>query len=61
MRELVQDSMAFVPIGALLSEAKDRMEKTRNCQDVFVTEHGPPSEPVRGSLTDAELLRYSKV
>ena len=61
MKELVQDSMAFVPIGAVLSEAKDRMERTRNCQDVFVTEHGLPGEPVRGWLTDAELLRYLKV
>ena len=53
--------MAFVPIGAVLSEAKDRMEKTRNSQDIFVTEHGLPREPVSGWLTDAELLRYSKV
>lgn len=60
MKEFVQDSMAFVPVGAMLSEAKDRMEKTKYCRDVFVTEHGLPNEPVLGWLTDGELLRPSK-
>ena len=61
MRELVQHSLCFVPIGATLTEAKDNMEKTENCQDVFVTEHGNPDEPVQGWLTNVELLRYSKM
>ena len=60
MKALVQDSIALVPAGATLSEAKDRMERTLNCQDVFVTEHGLPNEPVLGWLTDAELLRVAK-
>ena len=60
MKALVQDSMAFVPAGAMLSEAKELMERTPNCQDVFVTEHGLPNEPVQGWLTDAELLRAAK-
>lgn len=61
IKELVQDSMSFVQIGAMLADVKDRMAKIKNCKDVFVTEHGLPSEAIRGWLTDADMLRYSKV
>lgn len=61
MKVLVQDSLAFVPAGAMLSEAKDRMEATPNCQDVFITEHGVPTEAVVGWLTDAEVRRIARV
>ncbi len=60
MKELVQDSIAYIPENALLSDAKDRMERTPNCQDIFVTAHGLPGEPVLGWLTDAEVRRASK-
>ena len=61
MKTLVQDTMAYVPAGAMLSDAKERMERVRNCQDVFVTEHGQPGEPALGWLTDAEVRRAAKV
>lgn len=61
MKELVQDSLAYVPAGAMLSDAKERMEHTPQCQDIFVTEHGQPNEPVLGWLTDAEVRRAAKV
>jgi len=61
MKVLVQDSIAYVPVGAMLSDAKERMERTRNCQDVFVTEHGQAGEPALGWLTDAEVRRAAKV
>lgn len=61
MKDLVQTSIAYVPAGAMLSDAKERMERTRGCQDVFVTEHGQPGEPVLGWLTDAEVRRAAKV
>jgi hypothetical protein len=61
MKELVQDAIAYVPVGAMLSDAKERMERLRNCQDVFVTEHGQPGEPAVGWLTDAEVRRAAKV
>ncbi len=61
MKELVQDAIAYVPAGAMLSDAKERMERVRNCQDVFVTEHGQPGEPTLGWLTDAEVRRAAKV
>ena len=61
MQALVQDAVAWVARGTLLSDAKERMEATRGCQDVFVTEHGRPDEPVLGWLTDAELRRAAQV
>lgn len=61
MIELVRESLAFVPAGAMMSDAKDVMEATPNCQDVFVTEQGQPGEPVIGWLTDAEIRRAAKV
>jgi hypothetical protein len=61
MKELVQDSLAYVPPGAMLSDVKEIMEHTPHCQDVFVTEHGQPGEPVVGWLTDAEVRRAAKV
>lgn len=61
MKELVQDSLAYVPAGAMLSDAKERMEHTPQCQDIFVTEHGQPGEAVLGWLTDAEVRRAAKV
>ena len=61
MKGLVQDSLAYVPAGAMLSDAKERMERTPNCQDIFVTEHGQPGEAVLGWLTDAEVRRAAKV
>ncbi|MBQ0959031.1 hypothetical protein KAK06_08665 [Ideonella sp. 4Y11] len=60
-KELVQDSLAYVPQGAMLSDAKAVMERVPHCQDVFVTEHGLPSEPVLGWLTDAQVRVAAKV
>lgn len=60
MKELVQDALAYVPVGATLSDARSRMEQVKHCQDVIVTEHGMPGEPLLGWLTDAELRRAGK-
>jgi hypothetical protein len=60
MKELVQDALAYVPVGATLADARSRMEQVKHCQDVIVTEHGMPGEPLLGWLTDAELRRAGK-
>ena len=61
MKQLVQDALAYVPAGAMLADAKERMERVPNCQDVIVTEHGLPGEPMLGWLTDSEVRRVAKV
>lgn len=61
MKELVQDAVAYVSAGATLTDAKQLMERTPNCQDVIVTEHGRPDEPLLGWLTDADVRRAATI
>jgi len=61
MKELVQDSLAYVSEAAMLSDAKDQMDRVPSCQDVFVTKSGRPGEAALGWLTDAEVRRAAKV
>lgn len=61
MKAMVSGSLAFVPINATLSEAKQKMGETINCQDVFVTDNGDKNEPVRGWLTNIEIVRHLQV
>jgi hypothetical protein len=61
MKELVQDSLAYVSESATLSDAKERMERTPNCQDIFVTENGEAGKPVLGWLTDTQVRQVARV
>lgn len=58
MEVMVSGSLAFVPINATLAEAKQKMEETKNCQDVFVTDNGDKNGHVRGWLTNVEIVRH---
>jgi hypothetical protein len=60
MRDLVEKSLAFVSKKATLGDAKAIMEKTKNCQDVFVTESGRADEPITGWLPNTELSKHAK-
>jgi len=60
MRKIVKDSMAFVPLNGTLRDAKRQMERTKNCQDVFITENGKRKEPVLGWLTNNDISRMSQ-
>ena len=60
MRELVEKSIAFVSVKATLGDAKAAMEKTKNCQDVFVTENGKPEEPIIGWLPNTEITKHAR-
>ena len=59
MTAMVKDSLAFVAASATIAEAKQKMKSTNNSQDVFVTETGRSSEPVKGWLTNVELMIQS--
>jgi hypothetical protein len=61
MKELVQDSLTYVPEGAMHSDAKERMERAPKFQGGFVTEHGQPGEAVLGGLIDATVRRAARV
>jgi hypothetical protein len=60
MKELISESMAFVPAKATLAEAKEKMESVKNCQDVFVTENGKSTEPILGWLSNVEIGKHLK-
>lgn len=57
VNEFVEKSLVFVSKATTLGEAKQKMEATKNCQDVFVTETGLPTEPMLGWLTNVDIAR----
>jgi hypothetical protein len=60
INEYVEKSIAVINRKATLSEAKQKMEATKNCQDVFVTENGLPEEPLLGWLTNVDISKNIK-
>lgn len=46
------EAIGFVSITATLGESRDQMQRVDNCNDIFVTASGYPTEPVLGWLTD---------
>jgi hypothetical protein len=60
MPDLVEKSLAFVSSKATLGDAKGEMEKTKNCQDVFITQNGGREEPILGWLTNNEISKLLK-
>jgi hypothetical protein len=54
-------SFASVKETATLADAKDAMDKTPGCQDVFVTAGGTPYEPVSGWITNTIIEDSAKV
>jgi hypothetical protein len=60
MRDLVEKSLGFVSTKATLGEAKATMEKTTNCQDVFVTENGRADEPIIGWLPNTVISKHTR-
>ncbi len=61
MKDYVSKTLAFVALDQNLADAKAIMEGVKDCQDVFVTEHGKPDEPVMGWLTNIEIAKNAKV
>ena len=57
IKDLIEKSIVFVNIKATIGEAKQKMEGQKNCQDVFVTENGQPVEPVKGWLTNIDIVK----
>ncbi|MEA4937797.1 MAG: hypothetical protein VB102_14355 [Paludibacter sp.] len=53
--------IGFVSYNANLLDAKRVIDATDECQDVFVTQNGKPSEPVLGLITNNRIFQYAKV
>ncbi len=58
---IIRDSIFVVPENATLADAKEKMDRTANCQDVFVTKDGTYNSPVLGWITNVDLEKHSKV
>jgi hypothetical protein len=61
IKELVEDAIAFIPKDATILNAKEAMEETKNCQDVFITENGSREEKIIGWLTNNDIVKYLSV
>ncbi|MHB9141400.1 MAG: hypothetical protein ACYC25_05960, partial [Paludibacter sp.] len=53
--------IGFISINANLLDAKRVIDATDECQDVFVTQNGKPSEPVLGLITNNRIFGFAKV
>jgi hypothetical protein len=58
---MVRRAVCFVRLDDSLAVAKAKMESTENCEDVFVTDTGQPSEPLKGWLPDNEIAKAGRV
>lgn len=59
--ELFQSSFTTIGEDATLFDAKTKMDKTPNCQDVFVTKGGTKDDDVVGWITNVIIADNSKV
>lgn len=60
MRDMLENSLGFISVKATMGDAKATMEKTKNCQDVFVTEKGRADEPIIGWLANTDISKHAK-
>jgi hypothetical protein len=60
-RALLGSTFEMVREEATLAEVKSRMERTPNCQDIFVTRTGSKSEPALGWITNVIIEENSRV
>ncbi len=57
---LVTTSIGFVALDTNLAAAKSEMDRTDQCQDVFVTASGKKGDPVLGWLTNIAIAAASR-
>ncbi len=60
-KRLEDTSFATVREDGTLADAKDAMDKTPDCQDVFVTSGGTKFEPVTGWITNVIIIDNARV
>lgn len=61
IKSMLYKGYNFIPSNASLLDAKKAMDSIPECQDVFITETGKPSEPVLGLITNNILMEKAKV
>ncbi|MGE5860620.1 MAG: hypothetical protein ACM34J_08695 [Ignavibacteria bacterium] len=58
IKEIVEDAISFLNKDANILNAKEAIEKIKNCQDVFITETGKREEKILGWLTNVDIGKY---
>ncbi len=61
VKALMYKGFTFVAESASLLDAKKAMDAIPECQDVFITRNGKPTEPILGLITNNRILDYAKV
>ncbi len=56
--QLISDSMIFIHPDTPLYEAKLRMEETKHCQDVIITENGTREGKLLGWLPNVDIAKH---
>ena len=61
IREMLEKSVAVVSLNATLLDAKNAIDNTPECIDVFVTNSGRKDEQVLGMITNSMILKEATV
>jgi hypothetical protein len=61
LKDMVEKSFTAIKEDATMAEAKNAMDRTPNCQDVFVTKGGTIQEPVIGWITNVIIQEIATV
>ena len=61
LKNMVEKSFTAVKEDATMAEAKNAMDRTPHCQDVFVTNGGTLQEPVIGWITNGIIQQIATV
>lgn len=60
-KEMITDSFRAIKESSNLFEAKEHIETVPNCLDVFVTETGELTSPVKGWITNVIVTKHSNI
>lgn len=61
LKIVFEEGFGVVDENATMADAKCEMEKTNECQDVFVTRQGSKNEPISGWVTNVIISQTSEV
>jgi hypothetical protein len=57
----LNEGFIIVPENSALSEAKERLDKIKICQDIFITKDGTANEPLTGWVSNTRMARLLQI
>jgi hypothetical protein len=61
VKTMMYKGFNFISENSTLLDAKKAMDAIPECQDVFITKNGKPTEPILGLVTNNNILEYARV